>query len=151
LRSEQYALNSTASTAFKNGIRRLLLRCVKEKERITERKNAVGNFKRKKEKRVKYKRWVNKQRERKQKRERKTRKEEHKEGNRGTKRKKRPTSPRRSHFVCVCVCVCVCARVCYIFNLEILLAIFKKFCNSRMLFNFLKPEIRRRQSDATDS
>jgi len=51
--TQQYALNSTASTAFKNCMRRLSLRRVKEKERIKERKNARGNFQRKKEKRVK--------------------------------------------------------------------------------------------------
>jgi hypothetical protein len=51
--TQQYALNSTASTAFKNSIRRLSLRRVKEKERIKDRKNARGNFQRKREKRVK--------------------------------------------------------------------------------------------------
>jgi hypothetical protein len=50
---QQYALNCTASTAFRNCIRRLSLRRVKEKERIKERKNARGNFQRKRGKRVK--------------------------------------------------------------------------------------------------
>jgi len=48
--TQQYALNTTASTAFKNCIRRLSLRRLKEKERIKERKNARRNFQRKKKK-----------------------------------------------------------------------------------------------------
>jgi len=55
--TQQYALNSTASTAFKHCIRRLSLVRVKEKDRITDRKNARGNFQRKKEKKSEVKKF----------------------------------------------------------------------------------------------
>ena len=55
--TQQYALNSTVSTAFKNCVRRLSFRRVKEKERIKDRKNTRGNFQRKRGKKIEVKKF----------------------------------------------------------------------------------------------